>query len=227
MAETILIADDEPDVCDLLAYQCQKAGFRTVIAVDGKAALEKARQLLPSLLVLDLMLPEVEGGEVCRTLKADARTRHIPILMLTAKAEEVDRVLGLELGADDYVTKPFSPREVLLRIKSILRRIKGDEKPKEVLQQGEIKVDLARHEVSVRGKSVDLTITEFKLLTTLMERRGRVQSREVLLSDVWGYAPDMDTRTVDTHMRRLRDKLGKAASHVETVRGVGYRFSAP
>jgi two-component system phosphate regulon response regulator PhoB len=226
MAETILIVDDEADVCELLAYQCQKAGFRAATAADGRAALEKARQMLPSLLVLDLMLPGMEGGEVCRTLKADPRTRHIPILMLTARAEEVDRVLGLELGADDYVTKPFSPREVILRIKSILRRIKGEEKPAEVLQQGDLRLDLARHEVAVKGKPVDLTATEFKLLATLMERRGRVQTREVLLSDVWGYAPDMDTRTVDTHMRRLRDKLGRCASMVETVRGVGYRLSA-
>ena len=226
MPETILIVDDEPDVRDLLAYHCQKAGFRIALAGDGHAALAKARDLLPALLVLDLMLPGKEGEEICRTLKGDPRTRHIPILMLTAKAEEVDRVLGFELGADDYVTKPFSPREVLLRIRSILRRLKGGENPREVLQAEGIQVDLARHEAAVGGKPVELTVTEFKLLVALLERKGRVQTREMLLSDVWGYSPDMDTRTVDTHMQRLRDKLGKSASRIETVRGVGYRFAA-
>ncbi|HVM60644.1 MAG TPA: response regulator [Verrucomicrobiae bacterium] len=225
MAESILIVDDEQDVVDLLVYNLQKAGYKTLTARDGAMALQKARDEVPSLIVLDLMLPQMDGTEVCRHLKADPKTIHIPIIMLTAKAEEVDRVVGLELGADDYVTKPFSPREMALRVKSVLRRVSGKSTPAEVLKFGELTVDIAKHEVTIRGKVVDLTATEFKLLTTLLERRGRVQSRDRLLSDVWGYEGDVDTRTVDTHMRRLREKMGKVADYVETVRGVGYRFA--
>ena len=224
MGDTILIVDDEQDVLDLLVYHLQRAGYKTLTARDGNAALQKARDQLPALVVLDLMLPEVEGTEVCKRLKADPKTARIPVLMLTAKAEELDRVLGLELGADDYVTKPFSPREVVLRIKSILRRAQGEAEPAEVLKVAGIVVDLSKHEVLVKGKPLELTATEFKLLATLMERRGRVQSRDRLLNDVWGYEGDVDTRTVDTHVRRLREKLGKAADCVETIRGVGYRF---
>jgi phosphate regulon transcriptional regulator PhoB len=225
MPESILIVDDEPDVLDLLVYNLQKAGYKTVTARDGAAALQKARDEVPSLIVLDLMLPQMDGTEVCRHLKADPKTAHIPIIMLTAKAEEVDRVVGLELGADDYVTKPFSPREMALRVKGVLRRASGKSAPAEFLKFGDIAVDIAKHEVTLKGKIVDLTATEFKLLTTLLERRGRVQSRDRLLTDVWGYEGDVDTRTVDTHMRRLREKLGKASDYVETVRGVGYRFA--
>ena len=224
MGDTILIVDDEQDVLDLLVYHLQRAGYKTLTARDGNAALQKARDQLPALVVLDLMLPEVEGTEVCKRLKADPKTARIPVLMLTAKAEELDRVLGLELGADDYVTKPFSPREVVLRIKSILRRAQGEAEPAEVLKVAGIVVDLSKHEVLVKGKPLELTATEFKLLATLMERRGRVQSRDRLLNDVWGYEGDVDTRTVDTHVRRLREKLGKAADCVETIRAVGYRF---
>ena len=225
MAESILIVDDEQDVVDLLVYNLQKGGYKTVTARDGTAALQKARDEVPSLIVLDLMLPQMDGIEVCRHLKADPKTAHIPIIMLTAKVEEVDRVVGLELGADDYVTKPFSPREMTLRVKSILRRIGGKTAPAEVLKFGDLTVDIARHEVTVKGKLTELTLTEFKLLTTLLERRGRVQSRDRLLTDVWGYEGDVDTRTVDTHMRRLREKLGRVADYIETVRGVGYRFA--
>jgi len=225
MAETILIVDDEPDVLDLLVYSLQKAGYKTSTARDGAAALQKARDEVPTLIVLDLMLPQMDGTEVCRHLKADSKTAHIPIIMLTAKAEEVDRVVGLELGADDYVTKPFSPREMALRVRGVLRRASGKGAPAEILKFGDITVDLAKHEVTLKGKVVELTATEFKLLATLLERRGRVQSRDRLLTDVWGYEGDVDTRTVDTHMRRLREKLGKAADYVETVRGVGYRFA--
>ena len=225
MGDTILIVDDEQDVLDLLVYHLQRAGYKTLTARDGTTALQKAHEHLPALVVLDLMLPEVEGIEVCKRLKADSKTARIPVLMLTAKAEELDRVLGLELGADDYVTKPFSPREVVLRIKSILRRAQGEGEPVEVLKFGSITVDLSKHEATVKGKPLDLTATEFKLLATLMERRGRVQSRDRLLNDVWGYEGDVDTRTVDTHVRRLREKLGKAADCVETIRGVGYRFA--
>jgi len=225
MAETILIVDDEQDVLDLLVYNLQKAGFRVNSARDGLTALQKARNEIPSLIILDLMLPQLDGTEVCRQLKADPKTFHIPIIMLTAKAEEVDRVVGLELGADDYVTKPFSPREIVLRVKTVLRRATSKNVPVEVLKVHDLTVDIGKHEVSHKGKVIELTITEFKLLTTLMERRGRVQSRDRLLTDVWGYEGDVDTRTVDTHMRRLREKLGKAAEYIETVRGVGYRFA--
>jgi len=225
MPDTVLIVDDEPDVIDLLVYNLQKAGYRTATARDGATALQKARDEIPSLIVLDLMLPQMDGTEVCRHLKADPKTAHIPIIMLTAKVEEVDRVVGLELGADDYVTKPFSPREIALRVKGVLRRASGKTAPAEILKFGDITVDIAKHEATVKGKVVDLTATEFKLLSTLLERRGRVQSRDRLLTYVWGYEGDVDTRTVDTHMRRLREKLGKAADYVETVRGVGYRFA--
>jgi len=225
MVETILIIDDEQDVVDLVAFNLQRAGYKTVSARDGNTALQRARENQPDLIVLDLMLPGMDGTEVCKRLKAEPKTASIPIIMLTAKAEEVDRVVGLELGADDYVTKPFSPRELGLRVKSILRRSKGESKPSEVLKHGELTVDIAKHEASVKGKRLDLTATEFRLLVTLMERRGRVQPRERLLADVWDYSPDTDTRTVDTHVRRLREKLGKAADFVETVRGVGYRFA--
>lgn len=225
MPDTVLIVDDEPDVLDLLVYNLQKAGYKTATARDGATALQRARDDVPSLIVLDLMLPQMDGTEVCRHLKADPKTAHIPIIMLTAKAEEVDRVVGLELGADDYVTKPFSPREMALRVKGVLRRASGKNAPAEVLKFGDITVDIAKHEVTLKGKVVELTATEFKLLSTLLERRGRVQSRDRLLTDVWGYEGDVDTRTVDTHMRRLREKLGKAADYVETVRGVGYRFA--
>jgi two-component system phosphate regulon response regulator PhoB len=223
MAETILIVDDEPDVLDLVTYNLKKAGYRTTSARDGTTALQKARDELPALVVLDLMLPGMDGTEVCRQLKAGSQTAQIPVIMLTAKAEEVDRIVGLELGADDYVTKPFSPRELVLRIKKILSR--GRPAPAEVLKAGDITLDTAKHSVAVKGTPVDLTATEFKLLATLLERRGRVQTRDALLTDVWGYEGDVDTRTVDTHMRRLREKLGKAADAIETVRGVGYRFA--
>lgn len=225
MGEVILIVDDEQDVLDLLVYHLQRAGYKTLTARDGKVALQRARDDHPALIVLDLMLPEMDGIEVCKRLKADSKTASIPIVMLTAKAEEMDRVVGLELGADDYVTKPFSPRELVLRVKTILRRARGEAKPSEILKHGEVVVDRAKHEVTLKGRVVELTATEFRLLATLMERRGRVQTRDRLLTDVWGYEGDVDTRTVDTHVRRLREKLGKYAEAIETVRGVGYRFT--
>lgn len=225
MVKTVLVVDDEQDVIDLVAFNLQRAGYKAVSARDGSAAIQKASDQQPDLIVLDLMLPGLDGTEVCKRLKAEPKTASIPIIMLTARAEEVDRVVGLELGADDYVTKPFSPRELVLRVKSILRRAKGETKPLEIIKQGDLTVDTAKYEASVKGKPVDLTATEFKLLVTLMERRGRVQSRDRLLADVWNYSPDTDTRTVDTHVRRLREKLGKAADYVETVRGIGYRFA--
>ena len=219
----ILIIEDESDVADLLTLNLRKAGFRISTAADGASGLQKARDDRPDFIVLDLMLPKMSGLEVCRILKSDTATRHIPILMLTAKAEEIDRIVGLEFGADDYVTKPFSPREVVLRIKAILRRAEGGAED-ERLSAGSIVIDPARHEVSVHGKRVNLTSLEFKLLRTLMQRRGRVQARDRLLNDVWGYESVIDTRTVDTHVRRLRKKLGKAADAIESVRGFGYRL---
>src|SRR5213594_4364128 len=219
----ILIIEDEQDVADLLALNLRKTGYRVSTAADGASGLQKARDDKPDFIILDLMLPKMSGLEVCRILKSDTATSHISILMLTAKAEEVDRVVGLEFGADDYVTKPFSPREVTLRIKAILRR--GEPKSDgEHLTAGPIRIDPGRHEVFVNSKPVNLTMLEFKLLSTLMERRGRVQARDRLLNDVWGYESVIDTRTVDTHVRRLRKKLGKAADLIESVRGFGYRL---
>ncbi len=224
--KTVLIIEDERDVIDLLSLNLRKSGgFNVATAPDGAIGLEKARALKPDFIILDLMLPRMPGLEICRALKSEATTRHIPIIMLTAKAEEVDRIVGLEFGADDYVTKPFSPREVVLRIQAILRRRDGASTSAEPLVAGSIKLDAIRHEVSVSGRPVHLTSIEFKLLQTLLERRGRVQERDRLLNDVWGYETVIDTRTVDTHVRRLRDKLGKAGNYIETIRGFGYRFS--
>ena len=222
-SKRILIVEDENDVVDLLTLNLRKAGgFLISKAGDGATGLTKARTEKPDFIILDLMLPKIPGLEVCKILKSEAATRHIPILMLTARAEEIDRVVGLECGADDYVTKPFSPREIVLRIKAILRR--GDtEEADDRLSAGPITIDPARHEVLVNGKRVELTSLEFKLLRTLMQRRGRVQERDRLLNEVWGYESVIDTRTVDTHVRRLREKLGRAGEVVETVRGFGYR----
>jgi len=217
----ILIIEDETDVADLLSLNLRKAGFRISTAADGAIGLQKARDDRPDFIILDLMLPKLSGLEVCRILKSDVATSQIPILMLTAKAEEIDRIVGLEFGADDYVTKPFSPREVVLRIRAIFRR---GEKADESLKAGPISIDPARHEVRINGKRVRLTSIEFKLLQKLMQRRGRVQDRDRLLNEVWGYESVIDTRTVDTHVRRLREKLGKAGDAIETVRGFGYRL---
>ena len=225
MKTTILVVDDEADVLELISYNLGHAGFSVTTAADGADGIAKAKRLLPSLILLDVMLPEVNGLEVCKALRKEPSTAGIPIIMLTAKAAEIDRVLGLELGADDYVTKPFSPRELVLRIKKLLERSqRGEQPPQEHLHAGGLTIDIPRHAVSLGNKPIELTATEFKLLLTLVRRRGLVQSRERLLRDVWEYEADVDTRTVDTHMRRLRDKLRTAADHLETVRGVGYRF---
>lgn len=230
MTGNILVVEDEVDIQEIVSYNLEKAGF-TVASVDsGEAALQLIRKELPDLVVLDLMLPGMDGLEVCRLLKQDASTRDLPILMLTARAEEVDRVVGLELGADDYVVKPFSARELTLRIQAILRRlaegrdpVAADTDPK-ALRFGPLTIDKAAHRATVEGDVLALTSTEFSLLATLAERRGRVQSREELLNTVWGYDYAGYGRTVDTHIRRLREKLGGASEMVETVRGVGYRF---
>ena len=222
ITEKILIVEDEPDVADLLAHHLKAAGFSVEIANNGRTALNAVKNQPPTLVVLDLMLPEMSGLDLCRILKSDPRTSKIAIVMLSAKIEEIDRVLGFELGADDYVVKPFSPREFVLRIRAILRRrSQGDE---ELLQVGDLVLDRSRHEVKAGDRVIECTATEFKLLMILMERQGRVQARDRLLSDVWGYDSVIDTRTVDTHMRRLRDKLGVFGKYIETVRGFGYRL---
>jgi DNA-binding response OmpR family regulator len=220
----ILVVDDEPEAVELVEFNVKQAGYDVSTAADGAEALKKARAVLPSLILLDLMLPEVDGLEVCRMLRRDPATAAIPIIMLTAKAAEIDRILGLELGADDYITKPFSPRELVLRIKKLFQRGRAQSEGQDTFKFGELVIDNPRHLVSWRGKQIELTATEFKLLIVLAQRRGRVQSRDQLLRDVWEYNSLIDTRTVDTHMRRLREKLGPAAKFLDTVRGVGYRF---
>ena len=217
----ILIIEDETDVADLLTLNLRKAGYRISTAADGAGGLQKARDDKPDLIILDLMLPKMSGLEVCKILKGDTATAQLPVLMLTARAEEIDRIVGLEFGADDYVTKPFSPREIVLRIRAILRR---GETVDESLRAGPISIDPVRHKVRVNSKQVHLTSLEFKLLQTLIQRRGRVQDRDRLLNDVWGYESVIDTRTVDTHVRRLREKLGNAGDAIETIRGFGYRL---
>ena len=225
MKDTVLIVEDEPDILDLVSYNLRQAGFAVLQAEDGEKALVTIEEEVVNLVVLDLMLPGIDGLEVCRLLKQGARNRELPILMLTARTEEVDRIVGLELGADDYLVKPFSPRELVLRIRAILRRAQGSEEAEsEQIVAGSLAIDLVGHRVQIAGDHVELTATEFKLLTTLAQRRGRVQSREELLNVVWGYEHSGYCRTVDTHIRRLREKLGIAAEFVETVRGMGYRF---
>jgi DNA-binding response OmpR family regulator len=216
--------DDEPEAVELVEFNLKQAGFDVISAADGAEALTKARAELPDLVVLDLMLPEIDGLEICRMLRRDPATAGLPIIMLTAKAAEIDRIIGLEVGADDYITKPFSPRELVLRVKKMLKRARAAEPVPEQLRFGNLLIDPPRHLVSWRGRKIDLTATEFKLLSLLAQRRGRVQSRDQLLRDVWEYNSLIDTRTVDTHMRRLREKLGAGGRYLDTVRGVGYRF---
>jgi two-component system phosphate regulon response regulator PhoB len=220
----ILVADDEPDVVNLLSQNLASAGYDVTKATDGQDALEKARRLEPALIVLDLMMPQLSGTDVLRALKGDPRTSGIAVIMLTARKEEVDRIVSLELGADDYVTKPFSPRELTLRVKSILSRRSGPAPTARYAQYGALTLDRDGHEAKIRGRRVDLTAGEYKLLSALFRHPGRVFSREELLNAVWGMDSEIEIRTVDTHMRRLRDKLGTAASQIATVRGFGYRL---
>ncbi len=221
-----LIVDDERDLASLLEFNLRQAGFETTIAGTGEQALLALRKRVPDLVLLDLMLPDLSGNEVCRQIKADPRTRHVRVIMLTAKSEELDRVVGFELGADDYVVKPFSVREVVLRAKAVLRRgPRPGERPPE--RHGPIRVDLDAHRAWVADEELSLPPLEFKLLTTFMSRAGRVQSRDQLLSDVWEMSTEVETRTVDTHVKRLREKLGPARDLLETVRGVGYRLVDP
>ncbi len=224
--ELILIVEDEEDLAGTLAYNLEKEGYETLEALTGQRALELAvREPSPSVVLLDLMLPDMSGTEVCRRLRQDERTRHVPVIMVTAKGEEIDRVVGFEVGADDYVTKPYSMRELLLRVRAILRRAGSEEAVSgTMLEFGEIQVDMTAHRVFLHGEEVQLTALEFKLLTTFLMRKGRVQTREVLLNDVWGIHANVMTRTVDTHVKRLREKLGEGGRYIETLRGVGYRF---
>jgi two-component system phosphate regulon response regulator PhoB len=225
---TVLLVDDERDLLSVLDFNLRAAGFETVLATRGEEALLALKRRIPDLVLLDLMLPDIPGTEVCRRIKADARTKHVPVVMLTAKGEEVDRVVGFELGADDYVTKPFSVRELTLRLKAVLRRAGGGRASEPARERvGPIRVDADAHRVFVDDQETVLTPLEFKLLTTFMARLGRVQSREQLLEDVWEMSPEVETRTVDTHVKRLREKLGSGRDLLETVRGVGYRLVDP
>ncbi|HEV3455567.1 MAG TPA: response regulator [Thermoanaerobaculia bacterium] len=222
--EKILVIEDEPDIAEVLQYNLEKEGFDVETARRGDTGFDAVRRDNPDLILLDLMLPGIDGLELTRMLKRDPLTSRLPIVMLTARGEEVDRIVGLELGADDYISKPFSPREVVLRVKAVLRRFQQEESAAELIELGGIELDISGHQLRVRGKEVPLTATEFRLLRLLLERSGRVQTRGQLLSDVWGYAEDIDSRTVDTHIRRLRRKLGPEAERIETVIGVGYRL---
>jgi two-component system phosphate regulon response regulator PhoB len=223
-ATRVLVVEDEPDIAEVMQFNLERAGFAVEVESRGDSALEAIRKRPPELVVLDLMIPGLDGLELARILKRDPATARLPLVMLTAKGEELDRIVGLELGADDYIAKPFSPREVVLRIKAVLRRRQGAEAETDRIEIGRIRLDAAAHRALVRGNEIPLTATEFRLLRVLMERQGRVQTRSRLLTDVWGYAEDVDSRTVDTHVRRLRRKLGPEADRIETVIGVGYRM---
>ncbi|MBI2408305.1 MAG: response regulator transcription factor [Gemmatimonadetes bacterium] len=225
--ERILVVDDEPDIVALVVYHLAKEGYRVSSASNGSEALATARRDRPALIVLDLMLPGLSGFEVLEQLRADDSTAGIAVLMLTARKEEHDRIEGLSLGADDYLTKPFSPQELVLRVRAILRRSAAAPTAGELLTIGALSIDRAAHQVRVQGHDIDLTPTEFKLLLLLAERRGRVQGRAQLLESVWDAAPDIQTRTVDMHVQRLRTKLEAAGDLIETVRGFGYRLKAP
>ena len=224
MNSKILIVDDEEDILTLLEYNLEKAGFKVISADDGPEAIELAKKEKPALIILDIMLPSMEGTEVCKAIKRDDATSHIPIIMLTAKGEEVDRIVGLELGADDYITKPFSPRELVLRVKAVLKRGHGGEENEGTITAGNIRIDLERSVVISNGKPLKLTATEFKLLVELIKAKGKVLSRDALLDRVRGMDYYVTDRTIDTHIRRLREKLGKSAKHIETARGFGYKF---
>ena len=225
MSATVLVVDDEKDLVELVRYHLEKEGLTCLEACDGETALHLTRERNPDLIVLDLMLPGVDGLEVCRKLRKDPKTASVAIIMLTAKADEVDRIVGLEMGADDYMVKPFSPRELLARVKAVLRRGQLNDLPS-VKQVGTLVVDEGKHQVSVEGKVIGLTVKEFDLLCGLIHANGRVLNREQIMETVWGYsnAVDIESRTVDVHVRRLREKLGHEQKRVVTVKGVGYRF---
>jgi len=226
MQPRVLIVDDEPDVVDLVRYHMAKAGFDVLIARNGHEALKVAKSERPDVILLDLMLPGIDGQEVCRLLKSDPSIADTGVLMLTAKGGTNDRVKGFELGADDYVAKPFSPKELVLRVKALHRRVEsGARKP--MVEVGVFQMDKAEMKIVVDGRKLDLTTTEYKMLALLLERRGRTMSRDQMLQEIWGYKNVIDTRTVDTHMRRVREKLGEHADAIQTIRGEGYRFNIP
>ncbi len=224
----ILVVDDEADILNLLDYNLRKAGFEVLLAKDGPEAIEIAAKSRPHLILLDIMLPDMEGTEVLKRLKADDPTRTIPVIMLTAKGEEVDKIVGFELGAEDYITKPFSPRELVLRVRAVLKRsveAEGAGEGEGAVSFKDLSVDFSKHKVLVGGSPIDLSAKEFKLLAELLGSRGRVLTRDMLLDRVWGRDCYVTPRTIDTHVRRLRVKLKGAARYIETVRGVGYRFA--
>ncbi len=225
--ETILVVEDESNIIELVKYNLEDAGFKVITAMKGDTGLDMARKNKPDLLVLDLMLPEINGIEITKTLKQNEKTSHIPIIILTAKAQEADRIVGLELGADDYVTKPFSPRELVARVKAVLRR-KQEAPRAKVFKAGTLEVDTSKHTVLIKGKEAELTSKEFDLLTALMEADGRVLTRDFLLEHVWGYdhSANIETRTVDMHIGQLRKKLKNESERVVTVKNVGYRFDS-
>lgn len=224
-SETILVIEDEKNIAELIRYNLEQEGFRVLTAAKGQSGLETAQREKPDLLILDLMLPELGGLEICKILKNDPKTKTLPIIMLTAKGTEADKVVGLELGADDYITKPFSPRELVARIKAVLRRVR-EVAQHEFIRSGTVELDITKHELRLKGKAVDVTAKEFELLHILMIAKGRAMTREILLSKVWGYdnSVNIETRTVDMHITQLRKKLGKEADHITTVKSVGYRF---
>ncbi len=226
MKEKILLVEDEKDIIKMLEYNLKKEGFKVIDARDGEDALDMALREQPDIILLDLMLPGMDGLEVCKNLKKEPRTASIPVIMVTAKSQESDKIVGLELGADDYITKPFSPRELIARIKAVLRRANEKEKLPEVFQAADLRIDFSRIYVSVKDRAVELTAKEFELLKTLIKARGRVLSRDYLLDSIWGYdhAMEIQTRTVDVHIRTLRKKLKSAAKMVVTVKNYGYRF---
>ncbi len=225
MTQSVLIVDDEPDILELVRFHVEKEGLQCHLAKDGEVALRLARSEKPDLIILDLMLPGVDGLEICRLLRREPATSHIAIIMLTAKAEEVDRIVGLEMGADDYLVKPFSPRELVARVKAVLRRGRQPAE-NQIKKVGTLEVDEGKHQVRVAEQLVELTVKEFDLLCALMTAKGRVLSRDQILESVWGYsnAVDIESRTVDVHVRRLREKLGVEQMRIATVKGVGYRF---
>ncbi|MBI3609196.1 MAG: response regulator transcription factor [Nitrospirae bacterium] len=224
MPKKIIMIEDEPDIIGLVTHYLEKEGYRVTAVRDGAKGLQQIKAGPPDLLILDLMLPEMDGLEICRRVRADSKTAALPIIMLTAKGEETDRVVGLEVGADDYLTKPFSPKELVARVKALLRRTAPPERPVAHYSYGDLSLDTERHEVSVKGKEVSLTAKEFGLLQQLLQNRGRVLTRDVLLDKVWGYDADVISRTVDVHIRRLREKIPLLQDAIQTVKPFGYKL---
>ena len=225
ITKTVYIVEDEPDIRETLSYNLSQEGFKVSEFSDAETCLNKIHKNKPDLLILDLMLPGMSGLDLCKEIRADKTLKNLAIIMLTAKGEEVDRIIGFELGADDYVTKPFSVRELILRVKVILKKQTESVESNELVEFGPIKLNLDAHEVLINNDEIVLTVLEFKLLKHLLQRRGRVQTRDQLLGDVWGYSSEVTTRTVDTHIKRLREKLGTVGDYIQTVRGVGYRLN--